>query len=52
MINTPLTDNIKFIRSGTLYKYSDSKKSFEECQLRLHHDYLTFYKLKEKGNTS
>lgn len=44
----PLTDNLKFIRNGTLQKYSDSKNSFEECQLKLHHDYLTFYKLKEK----
>lgn len=43
----PLVDNTKFIRSGTLSKYNDGKNAFEECQLKLHHDYLTFYKFKE-----
>ena len=38
---------MKFIRSGQAHKYNDIKNSFEECQLKLHHDYLTFYKFKE-----
>ena len=38
---------MKFTRSGTLSKYNDQKNVFEECQLKLHHDYLTFYKFKE-----
>lgn len=45
----PLTENMKFIRSGTLNKYDDVKNVFEECHLKLHHDYLTFYKFKEIG---
>ena len=45
--NAPITDNLKFIRSGTLNRYNDNKNNFEECQLKLHHDYLTFYKFKE-----
>lgn len=47
--NIPLTENMKFIRSGVLAKYNDLKNTFEECQLKLHHDYLTFYKFKETG---
>ena len=47
--NIPFIENMKFIRSGTLNKYNDAKNSFEECQLKLHHDYLTFYKFKETG---
>ena len=45
----PLADNMKFIRSGVLSKHNDNKNTFEECQLKLHHDYLTFYKFKETG---
>ena len=47
-----LTEGLKFIRSGTLQKFSDSRQVFEECQLKLHHDYLTYYKLRSKGNQS
>lgn len=47
-----LTEALKFIRSGTLEKYSDTKNCFEECQLKLHHDYLTYYKLRSKCNYS
>ena len=43
-----LTDGLKFIRSGTLQKFSDTRQSFEECQLKLHHDYLTYFKLRSK----
>lgn len=45
----PGAENLKFMRSGTLSRYNDVKNSFEECQLKLHHDYLTFYKFRESG---
>ena len=50
-MSTALTvnDGLKFIRHGTLQKYEDSKNAFEDCQLKLHHDYLTYYKNKSKG---
>lgn len=44
-----MVENMKFIRSGVLNKFNEFKNSFEECQLKLHHDYLTFYKFKETG---
>lgn len=47
--NMPLVENMRFIRSGVLAKYNDLKNAFEDCQLKLHHDYLTFYKFKETG---
>ena len=47
-----LNESLKYIRSGTLQKFSDSKQVFEECQLKLHHDYLTYYKLRSRGTGS
>lgn len=44
----PFTDNLKCIRSGTLMIYSEELNHFEECQLKLYQDYLTYMKNKVK----
>jgi hypothetical protein len=44
-----LNEGAKIIRSGILYKYSQRVNSFEECQFKLHQDYLMYTKINKKG---
>jgi hypothetical protein len=42
-------EGAKIIRSGILYKYSHRLNTFEECQFKLHQDYLMYSKISKKG---
>lgn len=42
-------EGAKIIRSGILYKYSHRLDTFEECQFKLHHDYLMYSKVSKRG---
>lgn len=51
-MNTVESDGSKIIRSGILYKFSERLKSYEECQIKLHQDYLMYTKINRRDKLS
>jgi len=50
VMSTVENEGAKIIRSGILYKYSHKLSIFEECQFKLHQDYLMYSKISKRGS--